>query len=307
MIELGTLGALWLLGDGTRDFDAVLSQPKRLVLLVYLAVEHHGGFARRDTLVGLFWPDRDDEHARGSLRQSLAFLRRALGDDVFVRCGAESIGIDADHLETDAVLFERACDSGNADEALQRYAGDLLEGVFVSDVSPDLERWVEDERARLRRRAAQAAWELVARCEHRGDFELAVEHARRAVALAPHDERGLRRLIALLDRTTDYGGAVQAYETFSRRLADDIDVAPSSETTALMTRVRTRIGFLPSIDMRPGRQAGSYMPPEPMPLGDAPPPPHVAPVQRWWPVSAMLASVAAAARRVGIGSPGEDD
>ena len=274
MIELRTLGALRLLGDATRDFDAVLAQPKRLALLVYLALAHRGGLVRRDTLVGLFWPDLDDEHARSSLRQSLAFLRRTLGDDVFVRCGTENIGIDTAVLETDAALFDRACERGDADEALHRYGGDLLEGVFVSDVSPDLERWIEDERARLRRRAARAAWTLVARHEQQGDLELAAEYARQAVALAPHDERGLRRLIALLERITDYGGAVQAYEAFTRRLADDIEVTPSSETSALVTRVRAHIGTLPSVELRP----------------------------RWWPVSVALTAVAAVSKELG-GTP----
>lgn len=247
MIELRTLGALRLLGPSRHDFAAVLAQPKRLALLAYLAVAHRGGFARRDSLVGLFWPDLDDAHARSSLRQSLTFLRRALGEDVLVRRGAEEIGVDESVLETDAVLFDRACDATEWRAALDLYRGDLLEGVFMSDVSPTLERWIEDERARLRTRVAQVAWKLVARHEAEGNLEMAAEHARRAVAFAPHDENGLRRLIALLDRTTDYGGAVRAYETFARRLADDLEVVPATETTALMSRVRARIGELPRV------------------------------------------------------------
>ena len=259
MIELKTLGALRLRGHAGHDFDAVLAQPKRLALLVYLAVAHRGGFARRDSLVGLFWPELDDTHARSALRQSLTFLRRALGDDVLVRRGTEDIGIDETVLETDAVLFERACDAGDAHTALHLYRGDLLEGVFARDISPELERWVEDERARLRTRAGEIAWQLVARYETEGNLELAAELARRAVALAPHDERGLRRLIALLDRTTDYGGAVRAYETFARRLADDLDVGPASETTELMARVHSHIGALPRVASIPPGSPGYAM------------------------------------------------
>jgi len=295
MIELRTLGPLRLLGQSRHDFDSVLAQPKRLTLLVYLAVAHPGGFARRDSLVGLFWPDLDDEHARSSLRQSLTFLRRSLGDDVLVRRGTEDIGIDPTVLETDAVLFNRACDAGDAHAALHLYRGDLLEGVFVSDVSPDLERWIEDERARLRSRASQVAWKLVARYETDGNLELAAEHARRAVALSPQDERGLRRLIALLDRTTDYGGAVRAYETFTRRLADDLEVNPASETTALMTHVRSRIGALPRIDSRPRRPMATYTPPSPAPFVDVPRPDSARGTLGWWFIALGLIAFGAVA------------
>jgi TolB-like protein/DNA-binding SARP family transcriptional activator len=245
MIGLRTLGALQLHGPPGRDYDAALAQPKRLALLVHLAVAHRDGFTRRDTLVGLFWPNLDDAHARSALRQALTFLRRALGDDILVSRGSEEIGVSATALETDVVLFDRACDSGDFAAALQLYKGELLDGLFVTDIAPELERWIEDERARLRRRAADVAWKLVARCEADGNLELAAEHARHGVALSPHDESGLRNLMTLLDRMADHDGAVRAYETFARRLADDLEVDPALETTALMMRVRSRIGGPP--------------------------------------------------------------
>jgi TolB-like protein/DNA-binding SARP family transcriptional activator len=260
MIELRTLGALQLRGPPGRDYDAVLAQPKRLALLVHLAVAHRDGFARRDTLVGLFWPDLDGAHARSALRQALTFLRRALGDDILVSRGSEEIGVSASALETDVVLFDRACDSGDFAAALQLYKGDLLDGLFVADIAPELERWIEDERARLRRRAADVAWKLVARCEAEGNLELAAEHARHGVALSPHDESGLRSLMTLLDRVADHDGAVRAYETFARRLADDLEVDPALETTALMMRVRSRIGG-PPVQTKTERMARLKSPP----------------------------------------------
>jgi TolB-like protein/DNA-binding SARP family transcriptional activator len=245
MIGLRALGALQLHGPRGRDYDSVLAQPKRLALLVHLAVAHRDGFARRDTLVGLFWPNLDGAHARSALRQALTFLRRTLSDDILVSRGSEEIGVSATALETDVVLFDRACASGDFAAALQLYKGDLLDGLFVTDIAPELERWIEDERARLRHRAADIVWRLVTRCEAEGNVELAVEYARRGVALAPHDESGLRRLMTLLDRTADLDGAVGAYETFARRLANDLEVDPALETTALMMRVRSRIGGPP--------------------------------------------------------------
>ncbi|MGH7476763.1 MAG: BTAD domain-containing putative transcriptional regulator, partial [Longimicrobiales bacterium] len=54
------------------------------------------------------------------------------------------------------------------------------------------------------------------------------------------DERGIRRLIALLDRAGDRAGAIVAYEDFARRLAEELEVEPAPETRALVEEVRGR-------------------------------------------------------------------
>src|SRR5262245_23863494 len=48
-------------------------------LLVYLALNAERPHAR-DALAGLLWPDQPDQDARNNLRQALANLRQALGD-----------------------------------------------------------------------------------------------------------------------------------------------------------------------------------------------------------------------------------
>src|SRR2546427_4893642 len=48
---------------------------------------------RRDTLLGLFWPELDQDHARAALRQALHGLRQGLGGDVLTSRGDEEVGI----------------------------------------------------------------------------------------------------------------------------------------------------------------------------------------------------------------------
>jgi len=79
---------------------------------------------------------------------------------------------------------------------LALYRGDLLDGFFISD-APEFERWLDGERARLRGRAALSAWALAEAHEKRGEMSEAAERARQAAALAPGDERSLRRLVSL--------------------------------------------------------------------------------------------------------------
>src|SRR6266480_1318987 len=152
MIELRLLGRLSLTGADGRDVRALLGQPRRLALFAYLAAATPPGFHRRDSLLPLFWPELDQEHARAALRQALHVVRDALGTDAITSRGDEAIGIDVDQVSCDVVAFERA---------------------------------LEPDGARLRQTAARAARDRVERAEARGNLTTAVQLARRAVQLAP--------------------------------------------------------------------------------------------------------------------------
>jgi DNA-binding SARP family transcriptional activator len=240
MIELQTLGGLNLRDADGRELRPILAQPKRLALLVYLSLNTLQGFRRRDTMLALFWPELDDEHARGALRQAVRFLRGALGPEVLINRGDEEIGVNPEIIRCDAVAFDLAYEASDWARALEVYRGDLLSGVFIADASPEFERWLEEERERLRRQAAAAAWRLVEVAERAGDPVTAAPWARRAVELLPDDEAGVRRLIRILDRRGDRAGALSVYEAFRKRLAAEYEAVPSPETEALLVAVRAR-------------------------------------------------------------------
>ncbi len=240
MVRFHVLGTLELRGAQDDELRSVLVQPKRLALFTYLALAKPRRLHRRDSLVALFWPESDAERARLALRQALHFLRRALGDGVIVGRGDEEVGIAAEALWCDAVAFESALDAGRRADALELYRGDLLSGFFASDVSPDVEQWLEDERARLRARAADAAWGLSNDAERDRNGIESSNWARIAVRLATDDEAGLRRLIELLDRWGDRAGALREHDEFARRLNQEFGVEPAAETRALIEAVRSR-------------------------------------------------------------------
>src|SRR5881628_3269115 len=256
MIRLRTLGAVDLKDSEGCELRPLLTQPKRLALLAYLALAGSSGFRRRDTVVALFWPELDEEHARGSLRQALRFLRRSLGEGIIVSRGEEEIGVDRGVLRCDATAFMEACEAGRDAEALDLFQGDFLDGFFVSEAAPELERWVEEERIALRRRAAASAWALADGYRVAGDRADAAALARRAAGFAPEDEGELAHLIAFLDDLGDRSGAIGAYDEFARRLKQEYDVLPAPETQALIQSVRhrTAVGF-------PTRAAGPSVAP----------------------------------------------
>jgi len=255
MIELRMLGRLSLTGADGREVRGLLGQPRRLALLAYLAAASPQGFHRRDTLLALFWPELDQEHARAALRQALHVVRDALGGDAVTSRGDEEIGLDFAQVSCDVAAFERALRIGQLEEALDLYGGALLEGFFISD-APEFERWLETERARLQQAAAGGARALAERYESDNDLTRAVRWTRRSIELAPSDEGLVRRLIALLDRQGDRAGALEAYEAFARRVAAEYDAEPAAETRALVAAVRARrraepAAASPEVDSRP--------------------------------------------------------
>lgn len=241
MIRFCVLGTVELRTADGCELHALLAQPKRVALLAYLCVARPRGFHRRDTLLGIFWPEADEAHARAALRKAIYVLRGALGDNVIPSRGDDEIGIDVERICCDAARFEDALATGQLEQAMELYRGHLLEGLFLDEV-PGFERWVEAERARLRGEAARLARMLAERFEKARDFTAAVTMARRAVALAETDERMLRRFLELLDRLGDRAGALRTYDEFARHLAADYEMDPSVETQQLVARLRERSG-----------------------------------------------------------------
>ncbi|HVF40052.1 MAG TPA: bacterial transcriptional activator domain-containing protein [Gemmatimonadaceae bacterium] len=235
MIHLRTLGGLDLKGPDARHTRAVLVQPKRVALLAYLALARPRGYQRRDALIALFWPDKDSEHARNALRQSIFALRQSLGTDIIDSRGDHDVGINWHAFSCDAEAFESALDAGRSIDALELYRGDLLPGFFVGGV--DLEHWIESERARLRRLAAKEAWLLSDRAGASGNLALAVQWARHVAALSPDDEASVKRLVELLGKAGDRTEVARVYASFRKRLFEEYQMEPSSDLEAAVARI----------------------------------------------------------------------
>jgi len=174
-------------------------------LAFYLQRDHP-----REELADRFWPDDDVESARGSLRVSLASLRRQLEPPpmppgtVLASDGRASVRLRPDAVVVDATEFEAAlarahtAQEGGDDrtalaafrDALRWYRGPLLPGVY--------DDWVLTERDRLHERFVQALTRVSEIAEALGDTAEATEAARRLVQAEPLTEAGHLRLVRLL-------------------------------------------------------------------------------------------------------------
>jgi DNA-binding SARP family transcriptional activator/tetratricopeptide (TPR) repeat protein len=243
-IHLRTLGQIDLRDAAGNELRALLTQPKRLAVLVYLASTASQRLCRRDTLMAMFWPEADTERARAALRQALHFIRQEVGEEIFVTRAADEIGVQPGAVEVDANQLADLADAGDHAAALALYGGDFLDRFFIRG-APDFERWVAQERDRLRKRAAESAWSLVEARVAAGDMRGAREFAQRAVQLSPDSEIAVRRFIELLARSGDNVAALSAYRELESYLAEEFGVKPSQETLTLVRSLSEPRRFTP--------------------------------------------------------------
>ncbi|MEJ2540825.1 MAG: BTAD domain-containing putative transcriptional regulator [Gemmatimonadota bacterium] len=239
MIELRILGPLHL-GDPDGGEDVpILSQPRRLAVLCYLALSAPQGFVSRDQVAAVFWPESDEAHARNSLSQVLHGLRRALGADVISTRGNHEVGVSPQHLWCDAVAFDEAVNRRDFRGALELYRGDLLQGLHLVGTSK-FDEWLEGHRRRLREAAAGAAWRRAGAHVDAGLLREARREAGRALDLVPTDESAVRGFLAALAEAGGAASAVDLYDRFRAKLRDELEMEPGPDTRRLARDIRLR-------------------------------------------------------------------
>jgi len=277
---------LKLLGSYRLALDDVpveaIESDKGRALLAYLAVECDRPHPR-EKLVGIFWPEQDEAHARGSLSQALYHLRSALGDrpptgilptqshtqprDPYLLVSPKEIQLNPKcEYETDVAAFSAlmtACKAHghpqniHCDDCLKRYqeavslyGGAFLDGFYLPQ-NLAFEEWATILREQLHLQMMAALEQLVTAFERQGELDQALGYARRMVQLDELGEAGnlnVLRLLALLDRRRE---ALAQYATFQQALAIQLGAEPGMEAKLLYQRLRneetgTNLGNLPA-------------------------------------------------------------
>jgi DNA-binding SARP family transcriptional activator len=219
--------------------NIVLPTRKDRLLLCYLGF--NAGRARsREELYGLFWADRGETQARGSLRQSLAALRDAFhsaGLDP-LRSDRDTVTLDLRELEIDALDFVRlAMDRASLDQALILYRGKLLAGI--EPPTSEFEHWLNLERRRLEDVAARVVEQVAASDWPEAVSKRALELGRQLIDQDQLREPIYRALMRLLVRQLDRAGAMKAYANCRDTLMKELGVAPELETEQLYRDIIT--------------------------------------------------------------------
>jgi predicted ATPase/DNA-binding SARP family transcriptional activator len=205
---------------------------KALQVLAYILL-HRQAPVSREYLAFLLYPDDEEGAAKAKLRATLGDLGKILPQpaDRYVSVDVEKIGWNSDaDLWLDVEEFAAASnDRARLGEAIELYRGDLLPEVY--------DEWLDVIRERHRNAYLRCLTERVSEARRNANLALAIETARRVLAVDPWREDMVRRIVAMRYESGDRAGALSEYAAFAKRLRAEIGADPMAETTAVAERI----------------------------------------------------------------------
>jgi Tol biopolymer transport system component/DNA-binding SARP family transcriptional activator len=262
---------LFLERDGQRLTGAA-SQPRRLALLALLASAGEHGMTR-DQILGMLWPESDEERARKGLNQALYALRQEMGaDEVFL--GTREVRLNPDFITSDLADFTLACKAGQLDRGTALYIGPFLDGFHISE-APEFERWLEEERAGLARDYATSLQRLALRAAERGERIQAVEWWRKLAAQDPLNARVAIGLMEALVAAGDRPGALQHARVYEVLVQQELEAPPDHAVVALAAKIRRQSAAFAAVAVPASAPAPAAVSPRDptVPLVEPPQPP----------------------------------
>lgn len=231
-VAIRTLGSFVVLTDGTPVAASAWQSRKSRDALKILA-GRRGRPITRDALADHLWPDSDGTGNRLSV--VLSTLRAVLDparqhpSDHFLVADRESVRLDVEHVEIDAVTFTRSAtralgavrsgwpgpDDGVAqlERAAAGYTGHYLEDDPYSD-------WSVDVRDELLALSIDVKRELAAALIARDEPQRAVAWLVSLLSDDPYDEPTHHALIRVLHAGRRHGEARRAYRAYAARMHD---------------------------------------------------------------------------------------
>ena len=197
---------LYLLGPPRIERDGapvMVDTAKAIALLAYLVLTETS--QRRETLIGLLWPESDQAHGRAALRRTLSALNKALGGERLL-ADRDTVGLEpgarpwVDLLQFRARLA--ACKAhghgaaavcpdclGPLGDAVALCGGDFLQGFSLRD-SLGFDDWQYHQGEILRRELDGALDRLARGLAARGEVEAALDYRAAPAGRGPAERGG---------------------------------------------------------------------------------------------------------------------
>jgi DNA-binding SARP family transcriptional activator len=212
-------------------------------LVLYRDLDHP-----REVMIEHFWSSHEPTRARSCLGTALSRLRKGFqiqGCDWLELSprGEPRISPSAP-IWFDIVAFEKGISSvfsappgelaaeqrDNLISALNHYRGDLLLGWY--------DNWVLAERERLRLICLRGHRRLMEHYATVGDIENALAAGHAALRIEPLQELVQQRVIELYHASGQRTDAIRHYERLAELLKNELGIAPSAKTRALIQNIR---------------------------------------------------------------------
>ena len=256
-----------LLGAPRVEHDGVpveVDTRKAIALVAYLAVT--GRRHTRDALAGLLWPEYNQARSRAALRRTLSSLREAR-EAGWLRVDRGGVDLVRDGILVDVDRFHgllaQCRTHGHPEsevcqeclpplaEAVALHRDDFMAGFGLRD-SVAFDDWQFFQAEGLRRDLAGALERLARGLAAGGEWEPAIAHARRWLALDPLHEPAHRLLLALYAWSDRRAAALRQYRECVRILGKELGVAPLEETTGLYHAIQENAPPPPPVLPEPG-------------------------------------------------------
>ena len=244
--ELGLLGPFRLSLAGRR---ITVSTKKNQGLLAILALSP-ARQATRERLCGLLWGERGEEQARSSLRQSLAVLRKEIGESEahIIQTKDDLVILQPIHTDVNILLaLGKSADAAEIRAAVNNCHGHLLADTVIRDDA--FETWLATERRRILDRLT----DLLERLSDLEQGQAAVAVARRLVDLDPLREASQRVLMRAYFQAGEKALALQQFEACKKILAVEFGVDPAAETIVLQAKIANGAGKTAQFSVAGGR------------------------------------------------------
>ena len=216
-------------------------------LFAYLVL-HRRTPQQREHLFNLFWGDRPESRARGSLSTAIWQIRRCMPDKGLILSDSETVQFDPEaNVWLDVEQFDLLMSNENINSLLsgiELYCGDLLDGFY--------DGWIVDERYRLESQYSTALERVMAAQESSGRYDLALITAKRLLGRDPLREDGHRAAMRAYCHLGQRNSALAQYQNCRDILFKELGVPPTHETTDLYRAIlEGRFETPPVIDTIP--------------------------------------------------------
>lgn len=218
------------------------------LLICYLALYPDRAHSR-EHLAAVFWGDSTTSDSRKYLRNALWRLRRALrsiqipdqdylhvADDTVSLRGQEQMWLDTRAFEAQIMRCQHVPgpeltidQAAGLEAALQLYTGDLLQGTY--------DEWCIYERERYQLLYLSTLSKLMGHYEIEGEYERALAHGKRILALDSTRERTHRQMMRLYWLLGDRSAALAQYKRCAQILQESLDLLPMVQTRQLYQKM----------------------------------------------------------------------
>ena len=229
-LNLKLLGATKVYWQG----ELLESPPAKVFAMLCFLVAKNESVTRHELAELLWQPNRTD-----SVRVALHTLKKLPFAEKWLFTEENFVRVEA---ESDLLSFKKAFAEKQFSEAVNFWqntktgGNTFLRGLEVKGARA-FNDWLEEERRELHQTYLKALEECIENQKQIGDFESALQEARKLLAEDLLNEKSQHKVIHLEHLCGNNEGALEQFESYRQLLKEELDLEPSDETLALLKQI----------------------------------------------------------------------